>query len=90
MMSSNTLGADHVHVYVTRAATLSYQELTCLPFEEARRELTRLLLGALPMRDVRRWAFTDGVHNLIAYVVPDGELLVVGSVSLAGGCTSSV
>jgi hypothetical protein len=55
-MSTTTLGAGHPHIFVTRAATLQYQALRPLPFEEARRELTRLLLQATPVRgDSRRW-----------------------------------
>lgn len=103
LAENNTLGGGHAHVYVTRAATLEFCALTHLNFEESRRELTRLLLHAMPVTgDRRRWtvevpgyhpgafAASHGVNEvfpshvtLVAYVVPDGDLLVVGNVSLA-------
>lgn len=111
-----TLGAGRSHLFVTRAATLQFQELRGGgPFEEARRELTRLLLDARPVPgDARRWSFllvfscacpgtaviirgtrramfhAEGcpgaapARRVVAYVVPDGGLLLVASLSLAG------
>lgn len=108
----DTLGAGRPHIYVTRAATLSFQELRHLPFEEARRELAHLLLDARPVPgDARRWSFllrapcvcpyhsvrgttraifhAEGcpgarpARRMVAYVVPEGGLLLVASVSLA-------
>jgi hypothetical protein len=96
-----TLGGGHAQIYVTRAAALEYQAfhralgLDVLPFEQARRELTHLLLPAEPVPgDARRYTFHAGMpipnprkrpvlYTLVAYVVPDGELLVVGGISLA-------
>lgn len=86
-----TLGASRPHLFVTRAATLQYRELRAQPFEEARQELTRLLLGAVPVAgDPRRWIAPLGTGigkrsgaALIAYVVERDGLLLVASVSLA-------
>jgi hypothetical protein len=85
-----TLGAGRAHVYVTRAATLAYRdsEITAgwgvRPFEEARRVLMEHLLRAVPVPgDLRRWTFRTRSGEYVAYVVPDGDLLVVGNVSLA-------
>jgi hypothetical protein len=90
------LGGGHAHVYVTRAAVLAFQRAFPLPFEEARRELTRFLLLAAPYAP-RRWAFSVGlprsmmdrlreadpapeILHFIAYVVPDGDLQVVAAI----------
>jgi hypothetical protein len=98
--TSPTLGGGHAHIYVTRAATLEFCALTHLHFEESRRELTRLLLPAVPVPgERRRWTFRVGmppsldrqrwpelgpeIYTLVAYVVSDGDLLVVANVSLA-------
>lgn len=83
--SSPTLGERDGLVYVTRRATLQYQALRRLPFEEARRELTLLLLHAeQDPRNERNYLFRDfDTRRLLAYVVRDGALLLVGSVTLA-------
>lgn len=78
-----TLGGGQAHLFVTRAATLQFQVLTRLPFEEARRELSHLLLHAAPLGG-RRWSIFLPEHgSLVAYVVQEGGLLLVGSVALA-------
>lgn len=87
-----TLGGGRTHVFVTRAALLAFQEAmkslgaSRSAFEETRRELTRLLLRATPVPgDRRRWTFTTGPGGpeYVAYVVPDGDLLLVADVRLA-------
>lgn len=81
-----TLSGGHAHVYVTRTATLEFCALTRLHFEESRRALTRLLLHAEPVPgDRRRWTLRTeqpytAAGTFVAYVVPDGDLLVVGNV----------
>lgn len=47
-LQARKLGDRQGHIYVTRAATLSYQKLTGAAFETARRTLTERLVHATP------------------------------------------
>lgn len=78
---------DVAHVYVTLAAARAYAEARSLGEEEARRELTELLLDAHrvgePGDSPEQWRYrkrSAGV-DLTARIVHEGELAVVVAVS---------
>lgn len=86
MPISYTLGGLTQHIYVTRKATLEYQKLTEIGFEQTRRALTERLLDAVPDRQlVGWWTFhlphPTGMKQIRAYVVREGMLLVVANLT---------
>lgn len=72
-------------VYVTLAAAEQYQRTTDMRIEEARRDLTELLLDAREQTSgsYRYRRKSDGV-DISARVVREGKLLVVVSVNARG------
>lgn len=81
-MKPKTLGELNAHLYVTRAATLAYQEMTGAQFETARLALTNHLLDAVPQADGTYLAPVRGDFHrrLRARVVRKGPLMVVTKV----------
>jgi hypothetical protein len=77
--AAKPLGSMGAHLFVTRAATLSYQTMTRAPFETARRALTERLLSATPSGDGSYLVGFPGDprRQLRAYVLREGNLLVV-------------
>ena len=80
---NNPLSGRSPHLFVTRAATLAYQEITGAPFETARRALTeRILSGARADRENNGcYLFTvqlpTGLRTLRIWTHREGKLVVV-------------
>lgn len=84
-MKQNTLGSRGPHVYVTRAATLEYQQLTRAQFETARKSLTTRLLSAIPDPERPKCYLLhaqtpEGMQLLRVYTEKEDGLLVVAKV----------
>lgn len=74
------------HLYVTRAATLAYQDLTGTRFEEARRQLTERVLRATEDPAQPGTYLLDGVGPRVrAFTRPDGILLFVTKIVAHAG-----
>lgn len=85
-MKPETL-ATGPQIYVTRAATLAYQELSGEQFETARRELTERLLRAV--RTLTSHPAYLSVEpdmacpRLLAWIIDDSELRIVTRIAAA-------
>jgi len=85
---NNPLSGRSPHLFVTRAATLAYQEITGAPFETARRALTERILAGAHRDPVHEGCFLltvqlpSGLETLRIWTHREGKLLVVPRVAV--------
>jgi hypothetical protein len=76
-----------VNPYVTRAATLQYQQIIGGGYEACRRALTEQILQALngnAERGVHYVVIVSDAGEMRAYMQPEGDLLIVNKIESSG------